>query len=217
MSMPASFDAILFDCDGVLIDSEILANRALYKTLMDIGVSMTIEEVTATFSGQSFLTCLALIEKRLGHAVPESFITNNRAYFGELMQEELVSMPGIEAVLGSLTQPYAVVTNSQKRELDIKLRFTDLDRFFLPASRFDAETVGIAKPNPGIYLHAAEALSVDIKRCLIVEDSLPGLTAGVRSGATVWAYRPHPSPTELQDLGVHRMFSQWSEFLSMLA
>src|SRR5690606_38538503 len=165
----------------------------------------------------SFKKCIALIEERLGRPVSDDFVSNNRTHFRALMQEELVAMPGAEAVIKNLRLPYAVVTNSQHRELDIKLKFTDLDKYFPPALRFDAETMGVAKPNPEIYRRAAAALSVDITRCLIVEDSLPGITAGVRSGATVWAYRPHPSPAELKALGVARVFSQWSEFSTGLA
>lgn len=216
LSTPVSFAAILFDCDGVLVDSEIIANRALYQSLMDAGLSMTIEEVAATFTGQSFLNCIALIEARLGHAVPDDFVSNNRNYFRAMMQEELVAMPGIGAVLEAMNLPYAVVTNSQHRELDIKLKFTGLDKFFPAHLRFDAETLGVAKPDPEIYRRAAAALAVDITRCLIVEDSLPGITAGARSGATVWAYRPHPAPAELQALGVARVFTQWSEFSKAL-
>lgn len=217
LSTSGSFAAILFDCDGVLVDSEIIANRALYKSLTDAGLSMTIEEVAATFTGQSFIKCVALIEELLGHPVSDDFVSNNRTYFRALMQEELVAMPGAETVLKSLRLPFAVVTNSQHRELGIKLAFTGLDKYFPPALRFDAETMGVAKPDPEIYRRAAAALEVDITRCLIVEDSLPGITAGVRSGATVWAYRPHPSPAELKALSVAHVFTQWSEFSKGLA
>lgn len=209
-----SFAAVLFDCDGVLVDSETLANRALMQSLEEVGLPMTMDEVSATFTGHSFLSCMAAIEARLGHSVPENFVSNNRNYFRRLMHSELVPMPNITEVLKTLQLPFAVVTNSQKRELDIKLEFTGLATFFSLAKRFDAESLGVAKPDPEIYLCAARALNVDIKHCLIVEDSLPGITAGARSGATVWAYCPHPTPAELQALGVARVFTDWSQFLS---
>lgn len=215
MSVPASFAAVLFDCDGVLVDSEALATRALYQSLMDVNLSMTAEAVAATFTGQSFPRCIDIIETLLGHSVPEDFIDNNRRYFHELMQKELVAMPGIYPVLSALERPFAVVTNSQSRELDMKLHFTGLNTFFPPSLRFDAETLGVAKPDPDIYCRAAAGLGVDIRECLIIEDSLPGITAGVRAGATVWAYRPHPSPAELKTLGVTRVFNRWAEFFTL--
>jgi HAD superfamily hydrolase (TIGR01509 family) len=208
----SSYAAVFFDCDGVLVDSEALAASAIYQSLMDVGLSMTLEEVNAHYIGQSFRTCLGMIEAQLGHAVPDDFIDNNRHYYWTLMEKELVAMPDVAGVLASLTIPYAVVTNSQTRELEFKLRKTNLETYFPVNIRFDTESVGVAKPDPEIYLRAAAGMGVDIKQCLIIEDSLPGLTAAVGSGATVWAYRPHPSQKELQAMGVERIFTQWSEF-----
>lgn len=207
------FAAVLFDCDGVLVDSESLANRALAHSLAEVGIPMAMEEVAATFTGQSFANCMLAIERLLGHSVPDSFVIDNRNYFRNLLHNELVTMPSVTKVLDALKLPFAVVTNSQTRELDIKLEVTGLDKHFPLVKRFDAQSLGVAKPDPEIYCRAARALKVDITRCLIVEDSLPGITAGARSGATVWAYCPHPTPEELQKLGVARVFTDWSEFM----
>lgn len=208
----SSFAAVLFDCDGVLVDSEVIATKALYRSLHDIGIPMTLEEVADTFTGYSFLSCIEAIEQRLGNTIPDDFVRNNRTYFRDLMEAELVPMAGIKTVLESLELPYAVVTNSQTLELDLKLKLTGLDHFFPSHLRFDAQAMGVAKPDPAIYQRAAVALGVDITRCLILEDSSPGLTAASLSGASVWAYRPHPSPAELEAFGVIRVLSDWSEF-----
>lgn len=213
---PAVFDAILFDCDGVLVDSEVIATRALYQSLLDINLPMTMDEVANTFTGQSFAQCVALIEANLGGKLPADFMDNNRRYFRALMEKELVAMPGINTVLSSLRLPFALVTNSQTLELDVKLKHTGLDQFFPTERRFDAQTLGVAKPNPEIYQRAAAAIGVDIKRCLIVEDSFPGITAGVHSGATVWGYRPHLTPEELASFGITCVFSEWSQFMGLL-
>lgn len=208
-------DAVLFDCDGVLVDSEVIATRALHQSLLDINQPMTIDEVADTFTGQSFLHCVAMIEERLGYTIPDDFIANNRRYFREMMEKELVPMPGIKTVLEALKLPFAVVTNSQKRELDIKLTHTGLDQFFLPARRFDTQTLGVAKPDPEIYKLAAASMGMDITRCLIIEDSLPGVTAGVGSGAKVWAYRPHLTAEQLASFGITQVLADWSEFLTL--
>lgn len=210
--VPSSYAAVFFDCDGVLVDSEALAGRAIYQSLMDVGLSLTMEEVNENYIGQSFRTCLGMIEEQLGHPVPDDFIDNNRGYYWTLMEKELVPMTDVATVLEAMTIPYAVVTNSQTKELDFKLKKTNLEKYFPTNIRFDTESVGVAKPNPEIYLRAAAGMGVDIKQCLIIEDSLPGLKAATGSGATVWAYRPHPSPAELQAMGVKRIFTQWSEF-----
>lgn len=216
MPLASSFSAVLFDCDGVLVDSETIANRALHQSLTDVNIAITLAEVAELFTGHSFKSCVGKIEELLGNSVPEDFIGNNRNYFRTMMEKELVPMPGVVSVLDAIRLPYAVVTNSQTRELDIKLEFTGLDKFFPLVKRFDAESLGVAKPDPEIYCRSARALGVDIKRCLIVEDSLPGITAGSLSGATVWAYRPHINVQQQQELGVKHVFNEWSEFAEML-
>lgn len=214
--MSVVFEAVLFDCDGVLVDSEVIATRALHRSLRDINIIMTLDEVATTFTGQSFAQCVALIEAHLGGQLPEHFMEDNRRYFRELMESELVAMPGIKNVLASLNLPYALVTNSQARELGIKLQHTGLDTFFPIDRRFDTETLGVAKPNPDIYKRAAATLGFDIKRCLIVEDSFPGVSAGVHSGATVWCYRPHLTQEELNQFGITCVMKDWAEFLPLL-
>ncbi len=97
----------------------------------------------------------------------------------------------------------------------MKLTHTGLDSFFPSERRFDTETVGVAKPNPEIYQRAAAALGLNIKRCLIVEDSFPGVSAGVHSGATVWCYRPHLTQEELDEFGVTCVFNDWQQFIPL--
>ncbi len=216
MTAVSELDAILFDCDGVLVDSETLANRALLQSVRDVNLPMTEEEIADTFTGQSFPECIARIEARLGHPVPADFVDNNRRYFRDLLLTQLTTMPGVPQMLAGLSAPYAVVTNSQKHELEIKMQVTGLERYFPLHRRFDTETMGVAKPDPAIYVRAAGQMGVDIRRCLIIEDSLPGLKAATGSGARVWAYRPHPTPEELAAFKIDRVFDDWNDFLGLL-
>lgn len=203
---------MLFDCDGVLIDSETLANRALQRSLADLDMAWTLPDIARTFTGHSWQTCVAMIEERLGGPVPSDFQPNNRDYFSTLMDEELVVMEGIDRLLDELSLPFAVVTNSQSEELSHKMKVTGLGRYFPESRRFNAETLGVSKPDPAIYRKAAEALDLDIRQCLVVEDSLPGLTAASKAGAEVWAYQPHVDRDTLDELAVKRTFNHWSEF-----
>jgi HAD superfamily hydrolase (TIGR01509 family) len=208
------FAAVLFDCDGVLVDSEVLATRALYRSVQQLGMNLTEQEVDEIFTGHSWPDCVAMVEDRLGRPIPdlEGFKEDNRQYAQQLMRAELAPMPGIKAVLEKLSLPFALVTNSQVAELEVKLTVTGLDQFFTPERRFDAETLAVAKPNPAIYQRAAESMGLDIHQCLVVEDSLPGITAATNAGATVWAYRPHVGPEQLRELGVGHSFYHWAEF-----
>ncbi len=209
---PNQFEAVLFDCDGVLVDSEIIATRALHRSLTNIGWSITEAEVARTFTGHSWPTCVAIIEERTGQPVTDAFLADNERFFNSVMEKELATMPGIESALESLNVPFAVVTNARARELNKKLEVTGLERYFSHRHRFDAETLGVAKPDPAIYRHSADAIGVDVTRCLIIEDSLPGLTAAHGTGATVWAYRPHADEKALLDLSIDRIIQDWGEF-----
>lgn len=208
------FAAVLFDCDGVLVDSEILATRALHRSVLSLGLDYTEQQVAQTFTGHSFPDCVAMVEQRLGHPIPDmaAFVESNRQFSEQLMRSELETMPGIETLLEQLRHPFALVTNSRTFELELKLSVTGLNRFFPEARRFDSEKLAVSKPDPAIYRRAAETLGHDIRDCLVLEDSVPGLTAASRAGATVWAYRPHASEQQLRDFGVERVLADWSEF-----
>lgn len=208
------FAAVLFDCDGVLVDSETLATRAMHRSIQSLGMDYTEEEVAQIFTGHSFPDCVAMVEERLGKPIPDMdvFLDSNRQFSERLMRSELATMPGIEAVLEQLNLPFALVTNSRTFELDLKLTVTGLAKYFPEERRFDSQKLAVSKPNPAIYQKAAEALGHDIKDCLVLEDSVPGLTAATKAGATVWAYRPLANEQQLREFGVKRVLAHWSEF-----
>ena len=182
--------------------------------MQSLGLDYSLDEVAATFTGQSWQDCVKVVEGLYGSPIPnmEQFQADNRAYCDRLMASELRSMPGIESVLESLRLPFALVTNSGTQELGLKLTVTGLGQYFPESHRFDAERMGVAKPDPAIYQRAAVQMGVAIGDCLVVEDSLPGLTAASRAGAYVWAYRPHPEARQLRDLGVERVLDSWEDF-----
>jgi len=208
------YSVVLFDCDGVLVDSEILSTRALQMSMQSLGLDYSLDEVAATFTGHSWQDCLKVVEGLYGAPIPnlEQFQADNRAYCDRLMASELRCMPGIESVLEGLRLPFALVTNSGTQELNLKLSVTGLDRYFPGSRRFDAERMAVAKPDPAIYQRAAAQMGVAIGDCLVIEDSLPGLTAASRAGACVWAYRPHPEARQLRELGVERVLDTWEDF-----
>lgn len=205
-----TFSAVLFDCDGVLVDSETIATQALHASLHVIGIVMTEHEVAQTFTGHAWPRCIEIIEDMLGQDIPAHFMAHNRQEFERLMHQSLVPMAGVSTVLDRLHLPFAVVTNSRTQELAMKLEVSGLSQFFPAERRFDAESMGVAKPDPAIYQRAAQQMGVDITQCLIIEDSYPGLVAGVASGATVWAYSPAATTEQIERLNVDRVFHTWS-------
>ena len=208
------FTAVLFDCDGVLVDSEALSLRALYRSAEQLGLSLTTQQIDERFTGHSWPDALSLLQEIYGRPIPnlDEFVADNRQYSERLMRTELKAMPGVVQVLENMTLPYAVVTNSEADDLQVKLEVTGLARFFPPKLRFDTQTMGVSKPDPAIYVRSAESMGLDIKKCLVIEDSFPGLTAATEAGATVWAYRPQVSEQQLAEFGVPHRFYHWSDF-----
>lgn len=205
-------EAVLFDCDGVLIDSETIATRSMHRSLKRLGLDYTEYQVAEKFTGYSWPECLAMVEAELGGPLPDSFMADNHEFFNTALREDLTTMAGIEDVLSGLSLPFAVVTNSRHAELKLKLEVAGLHDFFPLDRRFDSETLGVAKPDPAIYRQAADRLQVDIRRCLVLEDSLPGLTAASQAGALVWAYRPQMPAAVLTSLSVRQTLDHWREF-----
>lgn len=204
------FSAVLFDCDGVLVDSETIATQALHASLQAVGIEITEHEVAETFTGHAWPRCIEIIEGMLGQSIPAHFMAHNRQEFERLMHQSLVPMAGVANVLDRLDLPFAVVTNSRTQELAMKLEVSGLSPFFPLERRYDAERMGVAKPDPAIYHRAAQHMGVDIQQCLIIEDSYPGLTAGKASGATVWAYRPAATSEQIERLNIDLIFHDWS-------
>lgn len=208
------FTAVLFDCDGVLVDSEALSLRALYRSAQQLELNLSKQAIEERFTGHSWPDALSILQEMYGRPIPnlDAFIADNRQYSERLMRTELKAMPGVVQVLENMTLPYAVVTNSEADDLKVKLEVTGLARFFPPELRFDTETMGVAKPDPAIYRRSAQAMELDIEQCLVIEDSFPGLTAATKAGASVWAYRPQVSAEQLQEFGVRHSFYHWADF-----
>lgn len=211
MTLRTQFAAVLFDCDGVLIDSERIARRSMQNSLASLGLEWSLDEVAARFTGLSWPQCVAVLEHEMQLQLPAGFHEENRQFFDHLLATELVTMAGIQAVLSTLTVPYAVVTNSMHAELNMKLEVAGLADFFPADRRFDAEIMGVSKPDPALYQQAAARLGYDVRECLVLEDSRTGAMSAQGAQATLWAYRPRLNAQELREFGVQHVIEHWAE------
>jgi HAD superfamily hydrolase (TIGR01509 family) len=194
-------DLVLFDSDGTLVDSEIIMARAWEQYLPAFGITITADDALTRFKGISMLDSVVYLEGVRGAAFPESFIPDFRAYLAVMLQNELQPISGALALVKSLTMPFCLASNGPREKIDLCLGVTGLLPYF-EGRIFSAYEVGSWKPDPGLYLHAAKVMGVDPSRCAVVEDSLPGMHAGVAAGMTVFALQedvPHPDIPE----GVH--------------
>ncbi len=185
-----NFTAVIFDCDGVLVDSEILGLDQSAAYLREHGFSWSPAELVRLFTGLRDDVFFG----RLGE---EYFTINGRApdagFFDGLLavqrsrRDELLPVPGAEDALAAMVLPIAVASSSGRQSLDSKLKRTGLYRFFDPHV-YSAELVADGKPAPDIFLYTAEKTAADPARCLVIEDSENGVLAGCAAGMTVWGF-----------------------------
>jgi HAD superfamily hydrolase (TIGR01509 family) len=178
---------VIFDCDGVLVDSEYLSAQVLIETFAEIGVTIDLPFVYTHFLGHSFSSVAAKFAKLHGTGVTDSFETDYRASLLRRFSSELKPMPGVIAVLDSLAVPYCVATGSSPLRATRSLELTGLtsrvkDRLFTTSM------VTYGKPAPDIFLHVAREMAVSPRQCLVIEDSASGIEAAKAAGMIVWQF-----------------------------
>jgi HAD superfamily hydrolase (TIGR01509 family) len=177
------FDLVIFDCDGVLIDSELLSVRADRDALAECGIELSVEEILERYTGISFAGMAADLETRHG-PLPSDFADRHRRHLWPLFERELRAIPGVTDVLDALTCKTCVASSGRPDRLRHALSLVGLYDRFSP-NIFSAVEVAHGKPAPDLFLHAAERMGVPPGRCVVIEDSLPGVTAAVAAGMTV--------------------------------
>ncbi len=205
---------VIFDCDGVLVDSERLAVRTEVSILADLGWPLTEAEVIRRFVGRSAAHMQSVVEEHLGHRIDwdDQFERRYRTVF----ERELQPVPGIVAVLDALTEPTCVASSGTHEKLRFTLGLTGLyDRF---AGRiFSASDVTHSKPAPDLFLYAASTLAVDPSRCAVVEDSVAGVEAAVAAKMTVFGFSGGVTSAEQLENAGATTFLDMSELPALLA
>ena len=179
---------VIFDCDGVLVDSEMLSAGVLMSMMKAEGLPITEEIFRSDFLGRSFAAAAARAAERFGRPLPEGFEMSYRNLLLTRMGEELAPMPGVVVVLNGLTIPFCLATSSSPQRLAVSLGATGLARYF-EGRCFTASEVQAGKPAPDLFLHAARRMGEQPSRCLVIEDSEMGVRAALAAGMTVWHFR----------------------------
>jgi len=179
-------ELVIFDCDGVLIDSELLSGQVLIAEAALQGVPLTISYVRDHFLGRSFPTVAQIIRERFAVTLPADFEARYRASLLDLFQTALKPTPGLTDLLDRLHLPKCVATSSSPPRVARSLAITGLDRYFQRV--FTASQVARGKPAPDLFLFVADQMGVDPARCLVIEDSRPGISAAQAAGMPVLLY-----------------------------
>jgi HAD superfamily hydrolase (TIGR01509 family) len=205
--MEARFGLVIFDCDGVLVDSEPLVNRVFLGMLAELGYELDEAESLRELSGCSMAARLAVVGARLGWSPPPGFEAEFHRRLAARVGRELEAVEGVREALAQLTAPTCVASNGSLEEIRMRLAAVGLlERF--EAHLFSAIEVRRAKPAPDVYLHAAKAMGVEPARCAVVEDSVPGVRAAVAAGMAVFGYARLTAEAALREAGActfHRM------------
>jgi HAD superfamily hydrolase (TIGR01509 family) len=175
-----------FDCDGVLVDSEIIAAEVDARMLTEAGFPITAEDAIHRFAGLTSRAIHDIVEKELGHALPEDFLPNQKEALDRELATNLKAVAGIEDMLDKIEGPRCICSNSTSERLKIELDKTRLWDRFAPHI-FSAVEVGDRqpKPSPNVYAYAAKTFGVDPREMLVLEDSVFGVAAAKASGARV--------------------------------
>ncbi len=201
MSLPLQL--VIFDCDGVLVDSEATAARVCAREVTRLGWTITPEESALHFLGLSLPDMVPVIEAHTGRPVPAGWPRHLAEVMIGALSEDVQPMPGAAAALrevAALGLPYRVASNSSRPEMAVKFARCDLAE--LVAGRVhSAADVPRGKPAPDVYLAAAAAQGVPPAACLVVEDSVPGTEAAVAAGMTCVGLVPHGDGADLTALG----------------
>jgi HAD superfamily hydrolase (TIGR01509 family) len=215
-SGPPKPDLVIFDCDGVLVDSEMLSCQCLCELLGEYGIELSVEQVLQLFLGQS-ATAVRHYCRQRGHPVPETFLADLKSRVQESFRRSLQPIPGVGAVLSSLQMPFCVASSSDLDRVALSLALTGLAPHF--GSRlYSSQLVERGKPAPDLFLHAAAQMRTDPMRTLVIEDSVSGVSAAKAAGMTAWAfiggshYRSRDGRSMLYDAGADRVFERMADF-----
>lgn len=208
-------ELVIFDCDGVLVDSEPLANQVLAEAIRELGLPGAVDDVTRRFKGRSLADCVRLIEGDLGGPIPDDFLVRLQARTYAVFEAELRPVPGVADVLETLQVPSCVASSGSHEKMRLIFGLTGLLEHFRERL-FSATEVARGKPAPDLFLHAARSLGVDPGACAVVEDSLPGVQGAVAAGMRVFGFAREESPEELAAAGAVT-FTSMAELPALLA
>lgn len=188
--MQVRWDAVIFDCDGTLVDSERLGNEVLVEHVEQFGVRLTVDDALTRFRGTHMAACVEQLELLRGEPLPASFVVDLRERMATAFAARLQPIAGALDLVRSLTIPFCVASSGPRAKIELSLSLTGLLPYFGDRI-FSSYELQAWKPSPDLFMHAARAMDAELARCAVIEDSLPGIHAGLAAGMQVFALQRH--------------------------
>ncbi len=210
------FDLIIFDCDGVLIDSEPISCQVLVEALAELGMHISYEEAIATFVGKSISSNRLYIEERIKKPLPSDFGINLQTRTIQKFKTDLNPIKGIHQAIEAINKPICVASSSNKEWIRSALETVELISHF-GDNIFSASQVKHGKPAPDVFLFAAEQMGFSPAQCAVIEDSPTGVKAGQAAGMTVFAYTGTFAADQLRQAGAHVIFPDMQKLPALLS
>ncbi|WP_194766151.1 HAD family hydrolase [Tamlana sp. I1] len=210
----SKYKCVIFDCDGVLIDSETIAIGVLVAMANKLGANMPVEQSVIDLKGKSLNSCMALISDLIGKPLPDTFEADYRTNTFKAFRAEIQPIKGVREVIEALNIPFCVASSGPENKIRLNLEVTGLLPFF-ENRIFSCYALQKWKPDPAVFLWAVETMGFTPEECLVIEDSLSGVQAAKAGGFDVFAYTEYGTTHEIETLAT-KTFSKMSDLLGLI-
>lgn len=210
----SKYKCVIFDCDGVLVDSEPIANRVLVDMANELGANIDLDYALKNFKGTSMQRCQEQIAELVPQRLPEDFLPRFRERSFESFRQNIQPVDGIAEVLENLDIPFCVASSGPENKIRLNLELTGLLPHF-EDKIFSCFTVRKWKPDPAVFLWAAETMGFKPEECIVIEDSISGVNAAKNGGFDVFGFAAHDYNNELEGHAT-LTFSDMSEVLELI-
>ncbi len=208
------YKCIIFDCDGVLVDSEAIGTSVFLDLAKTLGVTMTLHEGLTCFKGKSLQACIDIVAELSGKPIPETFENEYRKQSFKAFEKHIKPIEGVPELLKTLTIPFCVASSGPESKIKLNLKHTGLLPYFENCI-FSCYTIQKWKPDPGIFLWAAKTMGFEPNECVVIEDSLSGVRAAKAGGFEVFGFTAHDYNNTLEN-EVTKTFDNMSLLLNMI-
>ncbi len=218
LNAPVPPELVIFDCDGVLVDTEPISNRVMAAAITEAGLPMTAEEVTAAFEGMRLDDIAAVVGKRLGIELPAGWVAAFEERRAVEFRKGVQAVPGVAEALASIASagvPVCVASQASREKMELTLGLSGLIEHFEEGSLFSSRMVERGKPHPELFLLAARSMKHSPAGCVVVEDGVLGARAGRLAGMDVLGYAPNGRGERLAQEGA-RTFESMTDLAALL-